>query len=247
MSSHGDIQQECYEANLLLPEFKLIDLTFGNVSVADPSRGVFAIKPSGVDYKTMRPEDMVVCEINGEEVIEGKLRPSSDTPTHRRLFQAFKDIRSVVHTHSRNAVAFAQAGRGIPCLGTTHADYFYGEVPVTRPMAPEEIRGAYEWETGNVIVERFEKATPPLDPAQVCAVLVYSHGPFVWGTSGQKAVENAFALEIVAEMAMKAMQLNSRLAPVPQALLDKHFLRKHGASAYYGQKQISSTVQPPAE
>ena len=175
MSNYDDIKVECYEANLLLPEFKLIDLTFGNVSVADSERRVFAIKPSGVDYSAMKVSDMVVVDFEGN-IIEGSLRPSSDTPTHCRLFQAFTGIRSVVHTHSRNAVAFAQAGRGIPCLGTTHADYFYGEVPVTRPMTANEIQSAYERETANVIVERFND----LDPNQVCAVLVHSHGPFVW-------------------------------------------------------------------
>lgn len=235
MSTYQDIKEECYEANLLLPEYKLIDLTFGNVSVADPSKGVFAIKPSGVDYTVMKADDMVIVDFEEGKVVEGNMRYSSDTPTHRRLFQAFNGIRSVVHTHSRNAVAFAQAGRGIPCFGTTHCDYFYGEVPVTRPMTPEEIGSAYEWETGNVIVERFEKADPPLDPTEIPAVLVCSHGPFAWGPGGKKAVENAFALEIVAEMAMKALQLNPGLNPVPQSLLDKHFLRKHGATAYYGQ------------
>ena len=230
MNNYREIKEECYEANLSLPEYKLIDLTFGNVSVADPVRRVFAIKPSGVDYARMRAEDMVVVDFEGKTV-EGSLRPSSDTPTHCRLFQAFQGIRAIVHTHSRNAVAFAQAGREIPCLGTTHADYFYGSVPVTRMMRPEKIQSGYEWETGNVIVERFEL----LDPKQVCAVLVHSHGPFAWGPSGTKAVENALALEIVAEMAMKTIQLNSIVGPIPQGLLDKHFLRKHGAGAYYGQ------------
>jgi L-ribulose-5-phosphate 4-epimerase len=159
------------------------------------------------------------------------LRPSSDTPTHRRLFQAFAGIRSIVHTHSRNAVAFAQAGRSIPCLGTTHADYFYGEVPVTRPLTPEEVRSAYEWETGNVIVERFTT----LDPVSVSAVLVHGHAPFVWGPSGKKAIENAVALEIIAEMALKTLQLDPHVPAVEQHLLDKHYLRKHGAGAYYGQ------------
>ena len=233
MSKYSELQIECYEANLLLPQFRLIDLTFGNVSVGDQNLGVFAIKPSGVDYKTMRPADMVIVDFEGK-IVEGTLRPSSDTPTHRRLFQAFKGIRSVVHTHSRNAVAFATAGKGIPCLNTTHADYFYGEVPVTRPMTPEEINSAYEWETGNVIVERFANR---IDPLQVPAVLVHSHGPFVWGPGGAKAVETAFALEIVAEMARKAMLLTPGVQPVPQVLLDKHFLRKHGANAYYGQPQ----------
>ena len=230
MNNYDDIKAECYEANLLLPEFKLIDLTFGNVSVADSERQVFAVKPSGVDYSTMRVDDMVVVDFEGN-IIEGSLRPSSDTPTHCRLFQAFTGIRSVVHTHSRNAVAFAQAGRGIPCLGTTHADYFYGEVPVTRPMTAEEIQSAYERETANVIVERFND----LDPKQVCAVLVHSHGPFVWGPSGKKAVENAFALEIIAEMALKAIQLNPQVQPISSHLLGKHFLRKHGPASYYGQ------------
>lgn len=235
MSIYQDLKDECFEANLLLPEYRLIDLTFGNVSVGDPGRGVFAIKPSGVDYAAMRAEEMVIVDFEEGKLVEGKLRFSSDTPTHRRLFQAFSGIRAVVHTHSRNAVAWAQAGRGIPCLGTTHADYFYGEVPVTRPMTPEEIASGYEWETGNVIVERFQRATPPVDPMQVPGVLVCSHGPFVWGPSGKKAVETAFALEIVAEMARKALALNPGVQPVPQPLLDKHFLRKHGAGAYYGQ------------
>jgi L-ribulose-5-phosphate 4-epimerase len=230
MSNYDRIKAECYEANLLLPEFKLIDLTFGNVSVADREQGVFAIKPSGVDYTQLSEVDIVVVDMEGRAV-EGTLRPSSDTPTHRRLFQAFPGIRAVVHSHSRNAVAFAQAGRGIPCLGTTHADYFYGEVPVTRPMTPEEVRSAYEWETGNVIVERFRG----IDPAEVSAVLVHGHGPFVWGPSGKKAVENALALEIVAEMALKTLQLDPHALSIEKHLLDKHYLRKHGADAYYGQ------------
>jgi L-ribulose-5-phosphate 4-epimerase len=230
MSNYDRIKAECYEANLLLPEFKLIDLTFGNVSVADREQGVFAIKPSGVDYTQLSEVDIVVIDMEGR-VVEGTLRPSSDTPTHRRLFQAFPGIRAVVHSHSRNAVAFAQAGRGIPCLGTTHADYFYGEVPVTRPMTPEEVRSAYEWETGNVIVERFRG----IDPAEVSAVLVHGHGPFVWGPSGKKAVENALALEIIAEMALKTLQLDPHALSIEKHLLDKHYLRKHGADAYYGQ------------
>ena len=230
MSTYHDLKAECYEANLLLPEYKLIDVTFGNVSVADPDRRVFAIKPSGVDYSMMKVDQMIVVNFDGK-IAEGSLRPSSDTPTHCRLFQAFEGIRSVVHTHSRNAVAFAQAGRGIPCFGTTHADYFYGEVPVTRPMTPEEIQSGYELETANVIIERFRN----LDPTQVCAVLVHSHGPFVWGPSGKKAVENALALEIVAEMALKAIQLNPQVQPISTHLLDKHFLRKHGPGSYDGQ------------
>ncbi len=225
-----DIQEECYEANLLLPKYGLVDLTFGNVSVLDRDGGVFGIKPSGVDYAKLTPADIVLVDLDGQQV-GGTLRPSSDTPTHLRLFQAFPDIRAVVHTHSRHATAFAQAGRGIPCLGTTHADYFHGEVPVTRPMTPLEIAGAYEWETGNVIIERFRD----LDPAQISAVLVHGHGPFAWGPSGAKAVEIALALELVAEMTLKALQLNPAANPISQDLLDKHFLRKHGPAAYYGQ------------
>jgi L-ribulose-5-phosphate 4-epimerase len=231
MSSFKEIKEECYEANLLLPEYKLIDLTFGNVSVADRERGVFAIKPSGVDYKTMKSGDMVVVDIEEGKVVEGALRFSSDTPTHRRLFQAFDGIRSIVHTHSRNAVAFAQAGVAIPCFGTTHADFIHGEVPVTRPLTSEEIQGEYEWATGDVIVERFQT----LDPIHVPAVLVRNHGPFVWGPSGGKAVEIALALEIIAEMAMKTLHFNPDAQPLTQALLDKHFFRKHGEAAYYGQ------------
>jgi L-ribulose-5-phosphate 4-epimerase len=231
MSVYRELKEECCEANVALPKSGLVDLTFGNVSVLDRARGVFGIKPSGVDYAKLTPEDIVVVDLEGKQV-EGTLRPSSDTATHRCLFQAFTNIRAVVHTHSRHAVAFAQAGRGIPCLGTTHADYFYGEVPVTRAMTHEEITGAYEWETGRVIVERFQS----LDPQTIPAVLVNGHGPFAWGPGGLKAVENAFALEIVAEMALKAFQLNPQVQPLSQSLLDKHFLRKHGATATYGQR-----------
>ncbi len=230
MIEYRDIKEECYEANLLLPKHGLIDLTFGNVSVADPARAVFAIKPSGVDYAKMTAGDMVVVDYEGA-VVEGTLRPSSDTPTHRRLYRAFGGIRSVVHTHSRNATAFAQAGRAIPALGTTHADYFFGEVPVTRALTADEVAGDYEWETGSVIVERFRG----LDPLAVPAVLVRNHGPFAWGPGGARAVETAFALEIVAEMALKALRLNPAAKPLPPWLLGKHYLRKHGAGAYYGQ------------
>jgi L-ribulose-5-phosphate 4-epimerase len=233
MSKYRELKQECYEANLALPKFGLVDLTFGNVSVLDRERGVFAIKPSGVDYAKLAPEDIVVVDMEGNQ-IEGKLRPSSDTPTHRRLFLAFTGICAVVHTHSRNAVSFAQAGREIPCLGTTHADYFYGHVPVTRPMTSEEITGEYEWETGNVIVERFKT----LDPLQVPAVLVHGHGPFAWGPTSAYAVENAMALELIAEMALKALQLNPQVQSLSRGLQDKHFFRKHGTGAYYGQPVI---------
>jgi L-ribulose-5-phosphate 4-epimerase len=225
-----DLREECCAANVALPKTGLVDLTFGNVSVIDRKAGVFAIKPSGVAYENLTPSEMVLLDLDGN-VVEGTLKPSSDTPTHRRIFQAFPDVRSVVHTHSRNAVSFAQAGRGIPCFGTTHADYFYGEIPVTRPMTPEEILRAYEWETGNVIVERFRD----LDPNTMPAVLVHGHGPFAWGPSGAKAVENAQALEIVAEMARNVLALNPAAEPLSHFLLDKHFFRKHGPAAYYGQ------------
>ncbi|WP_309400142.1 L-ribulose-5-phosphate 4-epimerase AraD [Cerasicoccus maritimus] len=229
---HRAIREECFEANLALPKTGLVDLTFGNVSVLDENVGVFAIKPSGVDYAALRAEDMVVVDLNGN-VVAGKLRYSSDTPTHRRLFLAFAEygVRSVVHTHSRCAVAFAQAGREIPCLGTTHADHFYGSVPVTRKMTDAEINGQYEWETGNVIVERFGG----MNPLDVPAVLVNDHGPFVWNVSGGKAVEYALALEVAADMALKTLALSPGQAAVDETLLDKHFLRKHGKNAYYGQ------------
>ena len=231
--NYQSIREECCEANLALPKTGLVDLTFGNVSVLDPDKGVFAIKPSGVDYGELRPEQMVIVDLEGK-IVEGELRPSSDTPTHRRLFLAFGEsgMRSVVHTHSRSAVAFAQAGRSIPCLGTTHADHFYGSVPVTRAMTAEEINGEYEWETGNVIVETFGQ----MDPMEVPAVLVRGHGPFAWNVSASKAVEYALALEIVADMALKTFSIAADSPGIDQTLLDKHFLRKHGKSAYYGQE-----------
>ncbi len=233
MSAYQSLKEECYEANLLLPHHRLIDLTFGNVSVADHARGMFAIKPSGVDYDHLQAADMVVVETDSGAVLEGTMRYSSDTPTHRRLYQALgKEAGAVVHTHSRNAVAWAQAGTAIPCLGTTHADYFYGEVPVTRPMTAGEIGGGqYEWETGNVIVERLAQ----LKPVPISAILVCGHGPFVWGGGGKKAVENALALEIIAEIALKTIQIRQESSTISRALLDKHYLRKHGAGAYYGQ------------
>jgi L-ribulose-5-phosphate 4-epimerase len=228
--SYQSIKEECLAANLALPKTGLVDLTFGNVSVADPERRVFAIKPSGVDYDKLTADDMVVLDYDGN-IIEGSYRPSSDTPTHRYLFLKFEGIRSVVHTHSRSAVAFAQAGRDLPCLGTTHCDYFNGPVPVTRGMTPEEVGGEYEWETGKVIVERFDN----INPLDVPAVLVRNHGPFAWGPSAAKAVETALALEIVADMAIKTLSLNPSADSAPAHLLEKHFSRKHGPSAYYGQ------------
>ena len=226
-----ELKREAYEANLQLPRQGLINLTFGNASAIDRSRGIFAIKPSGVDYEVLKPEDMVLVDLEGKKV-EGKLNPSSDTPTHRRLFLAFEAIGGVVHTHSSCATSFAQSGRAIPCFGTTHADYFYGEVPVTRKMSSNEISTAYEWETGNVIVERFQG----LDPLDFPAVLVNRHGPFSWGKTVAKAVEAAVALECVAHMALMSMQLEPRLMPIETELLNKHFKRKHGPGAYYGQK-----------
>jgi L-ribulose-5-phosphate 4-epimerase len=225
------LKRAALEANLLLPEYRLIDLTFGNVSVIDRARGILAIKPSGVPYATMKAADLVLVDLEGKKV-EGRLNPSADTPTHVRLYQAFPHIGGVVHTHSRHATAFAQAGREIPCYGTTHADYFYGAIPVTRPLKRAEIRGDYEWETGNVIVERFAD----LNPDELPGVLVHSHGPFAWGPDGGKAVENAFAMELLAQMALATRQLNPKVTPIARDLLDKHFKRKHGKAAYYGQR-----------
>ncbi len=228
--NHRDIREARCEANRRLTATGPVALTFGNVSVIDRKAGVFAIKPSGVDYADLEPSQMVIVDLDGN-VVEGDLRPSSDTPTHRYLYRAFAGIGSVVHTHSRNAVAFAQALTPLPCLGTTHSDHFRGDVPVTRHMTPEEINGDYEWETGKVIAEAFEG----LDPLEVPAVLVAGHGPFAWGPTAPKAVEYALALEICAEMALKTIALNPAIARLPEALREKHFLRKHGRNAYYGQ------------
>lgn len=233
--NYRSIREECCDTNRRLPRSGLVDLTFGNVSVLDRKSGIFAIKPSGVDYAALTPEQMVLIDLEGR-VVEGDFRPSSDTPTHRRLFLAFPEITSVVHTHSRNAVAFAQALRPIPCFGTTHADHFRGAVPVTRHLTIDEINGDYEWETGKVIVETFEN----LNPLDCPGVLVAGHGPFAWGASATKAVEYALALEICAEMALKTLALNPSIKTLPEALLEKHFLRKHGSSAYYGQPSSSS-------
>lgn len=229
-----ELKREAYEANVALPRYGLINLTFGNASAVDRARGVFAIKPSGVDYAALRPEDMVVVALEDGRTVEGALRPSSDTPTHRRLLLAFETIGGVVHTHSTHAVAFAQAGRAIPIYGTTHADYFAGDVPVTRPLDAAEIGGgAYEWETGNAIVELF--AGGGLDPRDYPAALVYRHGPFAWGATVAKAVEAAVAVECIAQMALLTRQLAPELPRIESALLEKHFGRKHGPGAYYGQ------------
>jgi L-ribulose-5-phosphate 4-epimerase len=225
------LKQEVFEANLMLPKHGLVIFTWGNVSGIDREKGLIAIKPSGVEYSDMKAEDMVLLDLDGN-VVEGKLNPSSDTPTHLELYKTFPDIGGVVHTHSRWATIFAQAGRGIPALGTTHADYFYGEIPCTRKLTDKEIAADYEKETGTVIAERFKG----LDANAVPAVLVYSHGPFAWGKNAAKAVENAVVLEELAFMAWHNLALESGLPPMQRELLDKHYLRKHGANAYYGQK-----------
>jgi L-ribulose-5-phosphate 4-epimerase len=229
---YEEIREACCAANVELPRTGLVDLTFGNVSVFDPDKGVFAIKPSGVSYAELNPRQMVILDLDGKTV-EGELRPSSDTPTHQYLYQHFGEagVRSIVHTHSRSAVAFAQAGREIPCLGTTHADYVYGSVPVTRMMQPEEVEHAYEWNTGKVIAECLQG----MNPLEVPAALVNGHGPFTWSDSPSKAVETALALEVIAEMALKTLALSPDHTGIPQHLLEKHFRRKHGPSASYGQ------------
>jgi L-ribulose-5-phosphate 4-epimerase len=228
-----ELKREAYEANLLLPKHGLINLTFGNASALDRARGIFAIKPSGVEYAALKPADMVLVDLAGKKV-EGKLHPSSDTPTHRGLYLAFGSVGGIVHTHSSHATAFAQAGRPVPVFGTTHADYFFGDIPVTRKMTAQEISGgAYEWETGRVIVERFHG----LDPLDCPAVLVNRHAPFAWGPTVAKAVEVAVAAECCAHLALMSLQLQPRLRPIERALLHKHFKRKHGPGAYYGQKK----------
>ena len=227
------LKKEVYEANLLLPKYQLITFTWGNVSGIDRERGLIVIKPSGVNYQSMQAEDMVVCDWQGK-VVEGRYKPSSDLMTHLELYRHFTTIGGVVHTHSQNATAWCQAGKAIPALGTTHGDYFYGPIPCTRLMSEAEIRSDYELNTGKVIVETFE--TLQLDAAQMPGVLVQSHGPFTWGENPGDAVHNAVVLEELAEMAWKTRLINSEVSSMQQTLLDKHYLRKHGPGAYYGQK-----------
>ena len=226
-----ELKEQVYRANLLLPEHGLVTFTWGNVSGTDRSKGLVVIKPSGVSYDAMQADDIVVVALETGTVVEGKLKPSSDTATHLELYKAFPNIGGIVHTHSRWATTFAQAGRGIMALGTTHGDYFYGEIPCTRRMTKAEIEGEYEKETGTVIIETFRDKNPDAVPA----VLVYSHGPFTWGTDAMNAVHNAVVLEEIAFMNFHAMMLEPNILPMQQDLLDRHYLRKHGANAYYGQ------------
>ena len=229
------LKQQVYEANMLLPQYGLVVFTWGNVSGIDREKGLFVIKPSGVPYEKLRAEDMVVVDLEGKKV-EGALNPSSDTPTHAELYRRFADVGGIVHTHSRWATIWAQAGREIPAYGTTHADYFHGPVPCTRPLTEEEVNRAYELETGRVIASHFEDNG--IVPALVPGVLVNSHGPFSWGKDAKKAVENAAVLEEVAMMAWhtEALPQTAPRGPMQAYVLEKHFMRKHGPNAYYGQK-----------
>lgn len=226
-----ELKKQVLEANLLLPKYNLVTFTWGNVSGVDRESGLMVIKPSGVSYEGMTAEDMVVVSLATGEKVEGKWKPSSDTDTHVALYNAFPNLGGVVHTHSRWATSFAQAGVGIEAMGTTQGDYFYGTIPCTRKMTPAEIAGSYELETGNVIIETFQG----IDPMTIPAVLVHSHGPFAWGKDAMDAVHNAVVLEEVAFMNYHAMTLTPGKGPMQQELLDKHYLRKHGKNAYYGQ------------
>ncbi len=227
------LKETVLKANLLLPKHGLVTFTWGNVSGVDREAGLMVIKPSGVEYDEMCAGDMVVVSLETGERVEGRYKPSSDTPTHIALYKAFPNIGGVVHTHSRWATSFAQAGKGIPAFGTTQGDYFYGEIPCTRLMTAEEIHGEYELETGNVIIETYKERG--INPDYVPACLVHSHGPFAWGTDPMNAVHNSVVLEEVAFMAFHAMALTPGLPSMQQELLDKHYLRKHGPNAYYGQ------------
>ena len=227
-----ELKQKVYEANMELPRRGLVTYTWGNVSGIDREKGLFVIKPSGVEYDELRPEDLVVMDLNGNKV-EGDLNPSSDTRTHLELYKAFPDIGGVVHTHSPHAVAWAQAGRDIPAFGTTHADYFYGPIPCARALTQEEIDEDYEKNTGKVIIEAFQGRN--IQPLHVPGVVCSSHGPFTWGKDAAQAVYHAVVLEEVAKMALLTLQIDPNAAPAPQRIQDKHFLRKHGPNAYYGQ------------
>ncbi len=227
----GDLKERVWRANLDLLRFGLVSLTFGNASGLDRRRGIAAIKPSGVSFGEMKPADIVLVDLDGRKV-EGRLKPSSDTPSHLEIYRAFAEVGGVAHTHSEYATAFAQAGREIPCLGTTHADIFHGAVPVTRTLRPAEVKHDYERNTGRVIVERFRS----IKPLEFPGVLVLSHGPFTWGEDAAEAVETAFLLEMIAKTALLTRLLNPRGVRLPRLLLDKHFQRKHGPGAYYGQK-----------
>ena len=227
-----ELKQKVYEANMLLPAYHLVTFTWGNVSAIDRASGLFVIKPSGVDYDKLSPEDMVVVDLEGN-VVEGKYRPSSDTPTHLVLYKRFPQIGGIVHTHSPFATSWAQAGRGIPCYGTTHADYLYGEIPCIRNLTPQEIDEGYEENTGIVIADEFERLG--LDPVAMPGALCKNHGPFTWGKDAHEAVHNAVVVEEVAKMALYTEMINPKAEPTPQAMQDKHYLRKHGKNAYYGQ------------
>lgn len=229
------LKEQVFQANLLLPKHGLVVFTWGNVSGIDRQQGLVVIKPSGVSYEEMKADDMVVVELKTDKVVEGKLKPSSDTATHSELYKAFPNIGGIVHTHSRWATTFAQAGRGVLALGTTHGDYFYGEIPCTRKMTKAEIEGEYEKETGLVIKETFQGK----DPDAIPAVLVHSHGPFSWGKDPMDAVHNAVVLEEIAFMNFHTLMLEPTIPSMQQDLLDKHYLRKHGANAYYGQTKQS--------
>lgn len=228
------LKQQVLEANLALPKFGLVVFTWGNVSAIDRQSGLLVIKPSGVSYDVMQLDDMVVVDVATGEIVEGSKRPSSDTDSHRALYQAWPDVGSIVHTHSRHATIWAQAGRDIPAWGTTHADDFYGAIPCTRQMSEEEIQHRYEWHTGQVIIETFRKRQ--IDPLAIPAVLVNAHGPFCWGRTPKDAVHSAVVLEEVACMGIYSQLLTPGLPAIQQTLLDNHYLRKHGSNAWYGQK-----------